>query len=94
MFGEMKVVFLGVSTEIPAGPSPIFRPVAVKAYFEYIGSGDPKPILEKVYILLWEAVALTFPTEPVWASAKGDFSKFISAQADLIRARVESNKGE
>lgn len=94
MFGEMKVRFLGASTDIPSTPSPVFRPVAIKAYFEYEGSADAPKVLEKVYLHLWEAVALTFPAEPVWAAAKGEFAKFISSQADLIRARVESNKAE
>lgn len=94
MFAEMKVQFLGASTEIPNTPSPVFRPVAIKAFFEHTGGGDPRQVLEKVYTHLWEAVALTFPAEPAWATAKGDFAQFISSQADLIRARIESNKAE
>ncbi len=94
MFGEMKVSFLGACTDVPAGPSPVFRPVNINAIFEYKGSDEPRPILEKVYCHLWEAVALTFPNEATWATAKGDFAQFISAQADLIRARVESNKAD
>ncbi len=94
MFGEMKVRFLGASTDVPNTPSPVFRPVAIQAFFEYIGGGDARPVLEKVYVHLWEAVALTFPAEPAWATAKGDFARFISSQADLIRARIESAKAE
>ena len=93
IFQEMKVQFLGASTEIPAGPSPVFRPVAIQAFFEYAGSGEPKPVLEKVYALVWEAVAMTFPGEAAWATAKGDFGRFITSQADLLRARTESAKG-
>ncbi|OIP30755.1 hypothetical protein AUK22_01730 [bacterium CG2_30_54_10] len=94
MFGEMKVQFLGASTDVPNTPSPVFRPVAIKAYFEFNGSGDPRLPLERIYAHLWEAVALTFPGEAVWAAAKGDFAKFITSQADLIRARIESNKAD
>jgi hypothetical protein len=92
MLGVMEVNFMGACTDIPAGPSPVFRPVNINAYFDYVGNGDAEDILGKVYVLIWEAVALTFPTEAVWAIAKGDFSRFIIAQADLLRARSESNK--
>lgn len=94
MFNELNVKFLGASTDIPATSSPVFRPVAIQAYFEYQGKDDPKPVLEKVYVHLWEAVALTFPNESDWATAKGEFSKFITSQADLLRARIESTKLE
>ncbi|HNV70310.1 MAG TPA: hypothetical protein PKO06_11475 [Candidatus Ozemobacteraceae bacterium] len=93
IFGEMKVTFLGASTEIPSGPSPVFRPVAIQAFFEYQGSGDARPALEKTYALVWESVALTFPGEAAWATAKGDFGRFISSQAELLRARTDSTKG-
>jgi hypothetical protein len=94
MFSEMQVAFLGVSTDIPAGPSPVFRPVAVQAFFEYVGSGDGRTLLERVYCQTWEAMALTFPGEAAWAAAKADFGQFITAQADLLRARTESTKSE
>ena len=92
MFGEMQVAFLGVCTEIPHGPSPVFRPVSIQAIFEYSGGADPRKVLERVYVQMWEAVALTFPAEGLWASAKADFGKFISAQAELLTARTESSK--
>ena len=90
MLEEMGVVFLGCNTEVPLGPSPVFRPVDVKAIFEHCGSGDAKPALERAYQIIWRGIVDTFPSEREWAEAKGDFAKFISAQADLLRARVES----
>ena len=92
MFEEMKVAFLGVCTDVASGPSPVFKPVSINAYFEYTGNDNAKAILERVYVQLWEAVALTFPDESTWARAKSDYSDYISAQAELIKARVESNK--
>lgn len=94
MFGEMQVAFLGVSTEIPGGPSPVFRPVAIQTIFEYCGTGDARKTLERVYVQMWEAIALTFPSEAAWASAKADFGHYISSQADLLRARIESGKAD
>jgi len=90
MLEEMCVLFLGCTTEVPAGPSPVFRPVDIKAVFEYTGSDEAKPVLERAYQIVWRGVVDTFPSECEWAEAKGDFAKFISAQADLLRARVES----
>lgn len=92
MFKEMQVVFLGACTEVPAGPSPVFKPVGVQAIFEYTGSDNAKKILERVYVQLWEALALTFPDETEWARAKSEYGHYISSQADLIRARTESNR--
>jgi len=94
MFEALEVVFMGASTEIPSGPSPVFRPVSIIACFDYIGKGDARSILEKIYVHLWNAVAITFPTEAEWAVSKGEFARFITSQADLIRARIESNKTE
>lgn len=92
MFEEMKVAFLGVCTDIVSGPSPVFKPVSIQAFFEYTGNANSQEVLERAYVQLWEAVALTFPDEATWASAKSDYSDYIAAQADLIRARTESNK--
>lgn len=94
MLQEMDVIFLGVATDVPAGPSPVFRPVPVSAAFEYVGSGEAKAVLERTYQVVWQGVVNTFPDEVEWAAAKRDYAQFISAQADLLRARVESEKGE
>ena len=42
--------------------------------------------------LVWEGIVNTFPDEPDWAAAKGDYAQFISSQAELLRARVESER--
>jgi hypothetical protein len=86
---QMDVVFLGTATEVPAGPTPVFRPVNVQAIFEYTGRGDARDVLEKAYRLVWQGIVSTFPSEAEWAAAKKDFAQFISSQADLLRARVE-----
>ncbi|MEW6358573.1 MAG: hypothetical protein AB1696_19720 [Planctomycetota bacterium] len=90
---EMEVVFLGVSTDVPAGPSPVFRPVPISAVFEYTGKAHPQPVLEKAYQVVWQGMVNTFPSEADWAAAKRDYAQFIGAQADLLRARVESEAG-
>jgi hypothetical protein len=90
MLEEMGVMFLGCTTEVPSGPSPVFRPVDIKAIFEFCGSGEAQPALERAYQIVWRGIVDTFPSEREWAEAKGDFAKFICAQADLLRARVES----
>jgi len=87
----MEVKFLGCETEVPSGPTPVFQPVPIKARFEYVGSHtDVRPILEKVYELIWHGIVVTFPSESDWATAKQAFSDFVVAQADLLRARVDS----
>ena len=86
---QMDVVFLGTATEVPAGPTPVFRPVSVQATFEYTGRGDAREVLEKTYRIVWQGIVSTFPSEAEWAAAKKDFAQFISSQADLLRARVE-----
>ena len=90
MLEEMQIAFLGCETQVPVGPSPVFRPVDVKAVFEFCGAGEARAALERVYQIVWRGVVESFPCEREWAEAKGDFAKFISAQADLLRARVES----
>jgi len=92
MLQEMGVTFLGISTDVPAGPSPVFRPVPVRAVFEYTGGGDATSVLERAYQVVWQGVVNTFPDESEWAAAKKDYAQFISAQADLLRARVESER--
>ncbi|MCX7995945.1 MAG: hypothetical protein N3A65_09315 [candidate division WOR-3 bacterium] len=89
---EMGVTFLGAQTEIVAGPTPVFQPVPVVAQFEYTGKGDVKATLEKVYKLVWQGVVNSFPDETCWSQAKQAYSDFISAQADLLRARIEATK--
>ncbi len=86
---QMDVVFLGTATEVPAGPTPVFRPVNVQAIFEYAGRGDAGEVLEKTYRTVWQGIVGTFPSESEWAAAKKDFAQFISSQADLLRARIE-----
>lgn len=89
---EMGVIFLGAQTEIVAGPAPVFQPVPVIAQFEYIGKGNAKEVLEKVYRLVWQGIVNSFPDETCWSQAKQAYSAFISAQADLLRARIEATK--
>ncbi|MGD8240100.1 MAG: hypothetical protein PVH68_16210 [Armatimonadota bacterium] len=86
---QMDVVFLGTATEVPTGPTPVFRPVNVQAVFEYTGRGDAREVLERAYRMVWQGIVGTFPSETDWAAAKKDFAQFISSQADLLRARVE-----
>ena len=89
---EMGVVFSGAQTEVVVGPTPVFQPVPVVAYFEFTGKGGEKEILEKVYKIVWQGVVNSFPDETSWAEAKEAYASFIGAQADLLRARVEANK--
>ena len=93
MLQEMKVAFLGVSTDVPAGPSPVFRPVPISAVFEYTGNEKAQPVLERVYQVIWQGVVNSFPSESDWAAAKRDYAQYISAQADLLRARIEGERG-
>ena len=87
----MEVKFLGCETEVPTGPTPVFQPVPIKARFEYVGGGTGvRSVLEKVYELIWHGIVVTFPSESDWATAKQAFSDFVVAQADLLRARVDS----
>ncbi len=89
---ELGVKFLGAATEVTSDPSPVFRPTNIEAKFEYCGDGDCRKCLERTYQVIWKGVVATFPTESEWAQAKGDFAQFIAAQADLLRARIESSK--
>ncbi len=89
---EMGVIFIGAQTEVIAGPTPVFQPVPVIAQFEYTGKGDAKATLEKVYKLVWQGIVNSFPDEACWSQAKQAYSDFISAQAELLRARVEATK--
>lgn len=92
LFGEMQVAFMGVCTEIPTGPTPVFRSVPINAHFTYNGPGDVRAVLERIYVIVWESIATSFPDEGTWAKSKSDFGDFISAQADLLRARIDSNR--
>ena len=89
---ELGVRFIGVATEITSGPTPVFRPTNIEAKFEHCGDGKPGPTLERTYQAIWRGVIDTFPTEDEWAQAKSSFGDFIAAQADLLRARIESSK--
>jgi hypothetical protein len=88
---ELGVVFLGAETAIPSGPTQVFRPTAIEAKFEHTGDGDGAKRLERTYQAIWKGVIATFPSESEWAEAKSDFGQFITAQADLLRARTESS---
>jgi len=90
MLGEMEVVFLGVATDVSPGPTPVFQPVAIKASFEYVGPDPAQHVLERTYQIVWQGIVNTFPAESEWAMSKQAFASFISAQADLLRARLES----
>jgi len=94
MLQEMEVIFLGCSTDVPAGPSPVFRPVPVSAVFEHTGSGEAQDVLERAYQVVWQGIVNTFPDEMEWATAKRDYAQYITSQADLLRARTEAEQGE
>jgi hypothetical protein len=89
---NMGVAFLGAQTEVVAGPTPVFQPVPVVAQFEYTGKGPAKDTLEKVYKIVWQGIVASFPDETCWSDAKESYAAFITAQADLLRARVEASK--
>lgn len=89
---ELGVVFLGISTEVATGPTPVFRPTNIEAKFEYCGDGACAQCLERTYKAIWKGVIDTFPTEDEWARAKGEFAQFITSQADLLRARMGSTR--
>jgi hypothetical protein len=89
---NMGVVFLGAQTEVVAGPAPVFQPVPVIAQFEYTGKGSAKETLEKVYKIVWQGIVASFPDEACWSEAKEAYAAFITAQADLLRARVDASK--
>jgi hypothetical protein len=89
---ELGVRFLGLATEMPSGPTPVFRPTNIEAKFEHSGDGKPQPVLERTYQVMWKGVIDTFPSEEEWAQAKSSFADFITAQADLLRARIESSR--
>lgn len=91
MFEEIGVVFLGVATDVPSGPQPVFQPAEIKARFRYEGSGDAAKALRRVYLSLWKGVILHFPDELEWSEAKSNFGDFIAAQAELLRARSETS---
>ena len=86
---EMDVQFLGAETDVPEGNAPVFKPVSIKAVFQYFGSLDPKTTLERAYRVVWHGIVSTFPNEKDWAVSKQAFGHFIVAQADLLRARKE-----
>jgi len=88
---EMGVKFLGASTDVFSGATPVFKPTDIKAIFEATEGGG-KECLERAYELVWQSVVKTFPDENDWAQAKNDFAQYILAQADLLRARTESSK--
>lgn len=90
---EMGVKFLGAQTEVSIQPG-VFQPVPITVIFEYEGKEKPEKVLEKVYGLIWEGIVATFPDEKTWSEAKANFAEFIFAQADLLRARLESMKTE
>jgi hypothetical protein len=91
MFEELGVVFLGVATDIPVGPQPVFQPAEIKAHFLFEGSGDAAKALRRVYLALWKGVLAHFPDEMEWSEAKSDFADYIMAQAELLRARGETS---
>ena len=89
---ELGVKFLGIASETPSGPTPVFRPTNIEAKFEYCGEGSCKNCLERTYQVIWRGIVDTFPSESDWSQAKSDFGQFILAQADLLRARTESSR--
>lgn len=91
MFEEMEVHFLGVATEVPAGPQPVFQPVDIKAHFHFAGSGNAEEVLQRAYRSLWKGVVANFPDELEWAESKSHLADFVAAQAELLRARSETS---
>jgi hypothetical protein len=89
---ELGVSFLGAETEVVAGPTPVFQPVPVNAQFEYTEKGNAKETLEKVYKIVWQGIVSSFPDETCWSQGKQAYAAYISAQADLLRARMEAAK--
>jgi hypothetical protein len=87
---EMDVNFLGAETDVPEGNAPVFKPVCIKAVFQYVGNLDQKATLERAYRVVWSGIVTTFPNEKDWAASKQAFGHFIVSQADLLRARTES----
>lgn len=87
MLREMGVIFLGGETEVPPGPSPVFKPVSIKIIFEYEGGGEAEKFLRRSYEIIWEGIVNTFPTEERWSESKKAFADFVRAQAELLRAR-------
>ncbi len=92
VIGEMGVTFLGAATEVTVGPTPVFTPVPVVAHFEFTGKGNGKEALQKVYRTVWQGIVNSFCDEACWSQSKAAYAQFIHAQADLLRARVESTK--
>ncbi len=90
LLSQLNVVFLGAATEIISGPTPVFTPVPIVAYFLYKGKDDAKSVLERIYEVIWEGIAYTFPDEASWANSKSNYADFIDAQAQLLRARIEA----
>lgn len=90
MFEEMAVQFLGVATNVPGGQQPVFRPIDIVAKFEYVGEGDAKPTLNRIYCVTWHGVINNFPDEIEWAEAKSNYADFVVAQAEMLRAQTES----
>ena len=91
MFEEIGVVFLGVATDVPSGPQPVFQPAYIKAHFEYLGEDNGEKTLRRVYLALWSSVIARFPDELEWSEAKSNLADFIGAQADLLRARGQGD---
>ncbi|MBN1901885.1 hypothetical protein JW926_11235 [Candidatus Sumerlaeota bacterium] len=94
MLREMGITFLGAATDAPPGPSPVFKPVSIKAIFEYTGGSGAEKYLLRAYEILWEGVINTFPGEALWAESKKAYAEYIRAQAELLRARIESASSE
>jgi hypothetical protein len=86
------VQFIGIATEMPSGPTPVFRPTNIEAKFEFLGNGKAETVLDRTYHAIWKGVIDTFPSEAEWSEAKSSFADFIAAQADLLRARSESSR--
>lgn len=94
MLNEMKVEFCGVATDVMGGDARVFRPVMINASFEFTGTGDATPILERTYSIIWKGIVDTFPDEGEWAESKESFAAYILSQADLLRARQGKSREE
>jgi len=94
LLNEMKVEFCGVATDVSGGDARVFKPVMINASFEYAGSGESEPALERTYAAIWKGIVATFPDETEWAESKESFGSYILSQAELLRARSELSGGE
>lgn len=89
MFEEMSVNFMGIATDVPDGPQPVFKPIDIVAHFRYSGGGDADGVLRRVYRAVWRGVVNNFPDELDWSEAKRNYAEFVEAQAEMLQAQKD-----